>query len=42
MNLLPTASAATSLHPLLDLLSDAVLVLDLEGRISFANAAALR
>jgi len=31
-----------SLHPLLDVLSDAVLVLDRSARVSFANTAALR
>ncbi len=42
MNPLQSVSAAPLLHPLLDLLSDAVLVLDRDARISFANAAALR
>jgi PAS domain S-box-containing protein len=42
MNPLPPASAEPALHPVLELVSDAVIVLDGDGRISYANAAALR
>ncbi len=42
MNLLLPVSRASLLHPLLDLMSDAVLLLDDAGRISFANAESLR
>ena len=42
MKLLEAFSGTLSLHALLDLLSDAVLVLDRSGRLSFANAAALQ
>ena len=38
----PVLSAAAALDPFLGLLSDPVLLLDREGRVSFANAAALR
>ena len=42
MNPLPPASAVPALHPLLELMTDAVIVLDGAGRVSFANGAALR
>ena len=42
MKPLATVSTAQSLHAFFDLLSDVVLVLDRQGRLSFANAAALR
>ena len=42
MKPLPPASAVPALHPLLDLATDAMIVLDRAGQVSFANAAALR
>ncbi len=42
MNRPEAVSEAPSLYPFLDLLSDAVLVLDRDGTVSFANAASLR
>ena len=42
MKPLEPVSTGPAIHPLLDLMSDAVLVLDRDARLSFANAAALR